>query len=215
VGVRAASVAAVASLLLIAGGLIAAAGQRERHQLGSNWVRPVTVAAEVRADERLCQPGMQLPARAGGVGLRARTSERTSPELALTIRAAGQPVVRGTLPAGWREGDIVVPIPELAGARRDARVCVEHAGPGRIAFWGGLGTGEDAEVDGRAQDGMVRLEYVEAERRSWFPVVGAMADRLAVARDALPGAAALPLFGLVALAVVAASLLLVVREGRR
>jgi hypothetical protein len=42
-----------------------------------------------------------------------------------------------------------------------------------------------------------------------------IADRLAGARDALPGPAALPLFALLALAVVGGSLLLVVREGRR
>ena len=103
---------------------------------------------------------------------------------------------------------------KVRNLRRDARVCVEHEGPGRVSVAGGPGIGDHADVNGLEQRTMVRLEYVEPEPRSWFPVVPEMVDRLAVARDALPGPAALPLFGLIALAVLGGSLLLVVREAR-
>jgi hypothetical protein len=212
---RAASVAAVTSLLLIAGGCIAVASQRERHQLGTNWVRPVQAVADLPADERLCQDGMRVPEGTSGVGLRIGTSGRPGPELTLTIRSEGQRDVRGVLPAGWREGDIVVPIPELGAERREARVCIEHDGAGRLAIAGGPGIGALAQFGRREIDGMVRLEYVEVEPASWFGVVPDVVDRLAVARDALPGPASLPLFALLALGVIGGSLVLVLREGRR
>jgi hypothetical protein len=212
---RAASVAAVASLLLIAGGVIAVALQTERHQLGSNWVRPVARVADAVPGARVCQPGMAVPAGTGAVGLRVFASDGPGPELRLAIRSAGQPEVRGVLPAGWRDGDIVVPVPELGTARRDARVCLEHDGDGRIAIAGGPGIGPPASVGGRDVNGMIRLEYTEAEARTWFPVVPEVVDRLAVARDALPGPASLPLFALLALGVLGGSVMLVLREGRR
>jgi hypothetical protein len=209
---RAASVAAVASLLLIALGVIAVAAQQERHQLGSNWVRPVAFDAVVDPEEELCQAGTDVPRGTGAVLLRLRTSERSGPAVALTIGD-----VRATLPAGWQDGDVVVPVPALGAAREDAAVCLAHDGPGRIAVAGGPGIGEPARVDGREvrADGMIRLEFAEAGRRSWFPVVGDIGDRLDGARDALPGPAALPLFVLLALGVLGGSLALVVREGRR
>lgn len=212
---RAASVAAVASLLLIAGVCIAVASQRERHQLGTNWVRPVAFVADLQAGERLCQPGMTVPTGTGAVGLRIGTYGRPSPDLELTIRAPGQAPVRAALPAGWRQGDVIVPVPPLGADRRNAQVCLEHDGGGRLAIAGGPGTGEAAMLDGRAVAGMIRLEYVEPEARTWFAVVSDLPDRIAVARDAIPGPAAVPLFALLALAVLGGSLLLVVREGRR
>jgi hypothetical protein len=212
---RAASLAAIASLLLIAGGCIAVMSGRERHQLGTNWVRPVAFQAKLDADERLCQPGMRLPAGTGGIGVRIGTFDRPGPELRLTIRTPGEPDVRGALAPGWRQGDVVIPVSALATEHRDTRVCLEHDGAAPLAIAGGPGTGEDARLDGEAIGGMIRLEYVEGKPATWFPDATDMLDRLAVARDALPGGAALPLFALLAVGVLGGALLLVVREGNR
>jgi hypothetical protein len=212
---RAASVAAVASLLLIAAGCIAAAAQKERHQLGTNWVRPVEFVVDQPPGQQLCQAGMRLPAGTGGIGLRIGTYHRVGPDLELTIRAAGADPVRGRLPSGWREGDIVVPVPVLGAERRDARVCLEHRGGGRLAIAGGPGVGVPARLGGDDVAGMIRLEYVEPVAKTWFPVVPKLFDRLAVARDALPAQASLALFALLAAVVLGGALLLVVREGSR
>jgi hypothetical protein len=212
---RAAPIAAVASLILIAVGCLAVMAQRERHALGSNWVRPVTFETELAPGERLCQPGAQLPAGTGGVGLRLRTFERPGPGLRLTIRAPGEAAVRGGLARGWRQGDVVVPIPELGAERRDARICLEQDGPGRLAIAGGSGVGDDARRDGKSIDGLIRLEYVEPEPETWFAVIPDIPDRIADARDALPAEASLPLFALLAVGVLGGALLLVVREGSR
>ncbi len=211
--VHAASVAAVASLLLIVAGCIAVASQQEQHQVGTNWVRPVAFVVDVPPRKRVCEDGMRLPAGTGGVGLRIGTYHRRGPELQLTITAAGAPPVRGRLAPGWREGDIVVPIPELGAERRNARVCLEHGGDGPLAIAGGPGIGAPARLSGDEAAGMIRLEYVEPDRDTWFAVVPAMLDRLAVARDALPGPASLPLFALLATGVLGGALLLVTREG--
>ena len=208
--------AAVASLLLIAAGLIVVTSQRERHQIGSNWVRPVVfVVEDLDAGERLCQGGMRIPAGTGGVGLRLGTYGRPGPAIDLTIRSPGAAAVRGRLAPGWHQGDIVVPVPELGAERRGAEVCVRHAGDGALAVAGGPGTGDEARRGDDEVPGMVRLEYVEPHAESWWPVIPAMADRLAVAHGALPGALTLPLFGLLALVVLGGALALVTREGRR
>ena len=212
---RAATVAAVASLLLIAVGCLAVMTKSERHLTGTNWVRPVTFETELAPGERLCQPDARLPAGSAGVGMRVRTFARARPELRVTVRSPGEPVVRGRLASGPRAGDVVVPIPELSTERRDARVCVEQDGPGRLAIAGGPGIGDDARLDGEPIDGMIRLEYVERAPKTWFAVVPDMFDRIAVARDALPGKASLPVFVLLAAGVLGGALLLVVREGSR
>jgi hypothetical protein len=212
---RAASVAAAASLLAIAIGCAAVLSQEQRHQLGSNYVRPVGTGIDLRSGVQLCQSGLRLPGGTGGVGLRADTFGRPGPELRLTIRGPGTPAVRGALAAGWRRGYVVVPIPELAAEQRDARVCVEHRGPDAIAIAAGLGIGDDATRDGKGAGDPIRLEYVEPERRTWFSVLPEIADRLGVARDALPAGASLALFALLAIGVLVGTLALVVREGSR
>jgi hypothetical protein len=212
---RAATVAAVVSLLLLALGVVVAASQRERHQLGSNFVRPVAFVADAKAGKRVCQAGMLVPAGTGGIGLRIGTFGRPGPAVRLSLSAPGASTVRGTLAAGWSQGDIVVPIPELGAERRDARICLEHDGPGVIAIAGGPGLGRGARVGRRAAIGMIRLEYVERNARPWWPVVPKMDDRLAAVRDALPGSASLPLYVLLALGVIGGSVALVLREGSR
>jgi hypothetical protein len=212
---RAATVTAIASLLVIAVGCLAVMAKSERHLTGSNWVRPVSFETELAPGERLCQPDARLPAGTAGVGLRVATFGRPRPELRVTVRSPGEPALRGRLASGPRAGDVVVPIPELGAERRDARVCVEQDGPGPLAIAGGPGVGDDARLDGASIDRMIRLEYVEREPETWFAVVPDMLDRIAVARDALPAKASLPIFALLVAGVLGGALLLVVREGSR
>ena len=133
----------------------------------------------------------------------------------MTVTSRGAAPVRGTLARGWSEGDVVVPIPELPATRRDARICFEHRGAGRLAYAGGRSIGEGVRVGDRRGAGLVRLEYLEPEARSWWPVIGRIGVRVAAVRDALPGKATLPLFALFMLGVIGGSMALVLREGRR
>jgi hypothetical protein len=212
---RAASAAAIVSLALIAAACLVLGLDRERHQLASNLVRPVAIVAAVEPGERLCQRGVTVPAGTGALGLRLGAFDGRGPALRVTIRASGRPDLRGTLPAGWGTGYVSVPVDTVGVERRAARVCLEHDGPGRVAVAGDGGAVPVATLGADRMAGAIRVEFAEPEPRSWFATIPDLADRLAVARDALPGSAALPLAALLALAVLGGSVALVVREGRR
>lgn len=213
---RAAVGAALTASLLLVVLVVAVGARQERHQVGSNLVRPITFIATVPGGKRVCQP-VTVPKGTGGVGLRVGTYGKPGPELRLVIdrAGAGASAVRGTLAAGWRQGDIVVPIKETRTARREARLCIRNAGEALLAFAGGPGTGGGAVVGRRNTGGQVRVEYVEPRPRSWWSAAPAMARRLGVVRDAVPGQAALWLSAMLALVVSGGALGLAVREGRR
>ena len=103
---------------------------------------------------------MRVPAGTGGVGLRVGTFGRPGPALdADDPRAPAPRRCAAGSPPGWRQGDVVVPVPELGAERRDAEVCVRHDGAGELALAGGPGTGEEARRGGRrgARDGAARV----------------------------------------------------------
>ena len=139
------------------------------------------------------------------VGLRIGTYGPARTGARADVRGAGRPQVArrpaGGLARGRRRR---CRSPVLAAGRREARVCLEHDGgaAGSPSRAGRAMAARHAAATGRSR-GMVRLEYIEAEAASWLGVVPRRSlDRLAVARDALPGPAALPLFALLALGVL-------------
>jgi hypothetical protein len=211
---RRVSAAAAAALLGFAALAVAVgvAGARStQHLTGTNLIRPFDWIVEVPVGRTACQADENVPDGTGAVRLRANTIGRPGPRVEVKVVGAG----RGEIPAGWRQGDVVVPIPEIHGDRLRTRVCVTNHGPSRLVLIGeSFGPARAARVGREPQPGRARFEYLQPEAKSWWALAPELARRVATVRDAVPGSAALYVWALLGLAVTVGSLLLVVREGR-
>jgi hypothetical protein len=211
---RSAPLAAAGALLVVLALLIVVGSQSRRHAIASNYVRPVTFIAEAAPGGQVCQPGERVPSGTGALELRGATQGRPGPRLELSVRTRDG-VVRAVREEGWPEGDVTIAFPALAAGRVGADVCVRNAGAQPVSFSGGQGPGSGALVDGEPAAGAIRLTYLEGESRSWFAAAPEIGRRLDVVRDSAPGAATLPLFAVLALAVAAGAVALVLREAGR
>ena len=105
-------------------------------------------------------------------------------------------------------------MPEQRAERRDARVCVTNAGPEPLTLYGEPFPANVAiALDGAPQPGRASIQYLRPGKDSWWGLSGALATRIAGARDAIPGAATPYLWALLALGVCAGALVLVRRPG--
>jgi hypothetical protein len=208
-------VAAALGLVALAASIGVIGARHDTHPLGTNGVRALLFAADVPPGRTVCQSGETVPEKAAGVWLRAGTYGAPTPRLSVSIDAPGAPPMRGRLAPGWREGDIVVPVPAASAERTDARLCVTNGGPGKLALAGeALGPVLNARVGKTAQAGRVRAEYRPATAESWWALVPDLIRRVDVVREAPPGIAALPLFGLLAVLIAGGAVALVLRVGR-
>ena len=215
VRLRISILAAVGALLAVTIALMAVLSQSTRHSHASNFVPPHAFVADVPAGDRVCQPGERIPAGTGAIRARIGTYGSQGPRLELSIsHPGGRRIAESVLAAGWRQGDVVIPVARL-GALDEAEVCLRNAGSRRIAVAGGRTLGSGALVDGQAAAGGITLAYLEPEARSWFSFAPDVAERVDRLRDAPPGALTLPLFAALAVAVIAGAVALVLREERR
>ena len=196
--------------------LLAVTGaRRSQHVLRSNLEPPAAFTTVVPGGGRLCQRGERVPDGTGAAKLRLATYGPPGPALRLTVRSLGGRPVSGGLKAGWRQGDIAVPIAEVAGDRERAEVCLTNQGRRKIGL---AGTVRDpkiaATIDGAPAPARVWIEYLEPGRRSDWAETGAVVRRASTVRDALPGPLTVPAWALLALATAGAAVAVVMRELR-
>jgi 4-amino-4-deoxy-L-arabinose transferase-like glycosyltransferase len=205
------------STLVVTFGLLAIAiavalvGLRsERHLQGANHVRAVAPIAPLAPGETACQRGEVVPAGTGGIRLRVAGDGAR-----FTVTTGG---ARGTARVAT-SGPVDVDLPETT-ARRVTTVCVTNAGPGPLTLEGGPPASsprgadgpaaalaaEPASLGGAPLGGRMRIDYLRPHAESWWAFVPVLAERIAGARDALPGDASAYLFVLLAVAAVAAGL---------
>jgi 4-amino-4-deoxy-L-arabinose transferase-like glycosyltransferase len=200
-----------APALVVALGLVAIAvavalvGLRsERHLQGTNHVRAIAAIAPLAPGQTVCQRGEVVPAGTGGIRLRA-----TGDGSPLTVSVGG---ARGTA-RGWSSGSVDVDLPETT-TRRVTTVCIENRGAGALTIAGGppapspagADAAEPASIDGARLGGRARIDYLRPHAESWWALAPTLAERIAGARDAVPGEASGYLAVLLAVAAVAAGL---------
>src|SRR3954468_9174902 len=134
---------------------------------GFNGIEPGVFSVTTNGQTRLCQRSETLFAGTRDVRLTIGTYHAPGPRIDMAWTKDGRTVARGTLPAGWREGVIRVPL--SAAPRTDvpgATVCFSTRG--RLA-WAGrtLPERDGATVNGRPGTGQLSLVSERGSRSLW------------------------------------------------
>jgi hypothetical protein len=205
----------LASLALLLGVVAVVGLASKHHQLGSNYVAPVSFLTVLQADDTACQDGETVPKGTGALRVYAGTYAKPGPPLTVTVSARGLGRHTGAVASGWTEPSVVVPLSgaELGGT--GARVCVRNHGHAPIAL---TGNAADPSVGLRAHgqtlSARMRLEYTPAKAQSWWSMLPTLADRAGAMRGAFPSGATLWLW-IALLALVVAGAVAAVLTRRR
>lgn len=133
---RAKAVLATGVALLAGLVVVLLLGQAPR-RAGSNYVPEYGPVTELRGAAQHCQEGELVPGDSGALDLLVGTHGRPTPEISVDVTAPGRGLVsRGRLPAGKREGRVVIPIERIDKSLPGASVCI-RTGPGaRTVLYG-------------------------------------------------------------------------------
>jgi hypothetical protein len=115
--------------------LVLLLGQGER-RAGSNYVPEYGPITELRGAAQRCEPGELVPGDSGALNLLVGTHGRPTPEIRVTVSAAGRVVSTGRLAAGRHEGRVVVPIEPIRKTLPGAEVCIHTGAGGRTVLYG-------------------------------------------------------------------------------
>lgn len=102
--------------------------------------------------------------------------------LRVELRKGSEVLARGRVPPGIRTGPVEARLDRTID--RDHRlvtICIANAGPRPVSF-GGADTLPRAQVDGRIQDGRMRIEYLRDGEESWTELAPALADRFVLSK---------------------------------
>lgn len=147
---------------------------RER-MAGSNQIPSSQFVAFIGRSRHICQGQEIVPADAASLHATIGAYGQPTPPLHVRILdARGRLVTRGTLPAGWREGVVSVPIGRLDRTVDAATVCLRAVGGGRLALGG--------------YAGRFRIEYVRPGRASWLDLFGTIMHRFGIGKAPWEGA---------------------------
>jgi hypothetical protein len=193
-----------AALVAVAVGLAIVLLDTAPRQAGTNSVPESGEALTIEGSGSHCQGDQVIPADAASLRLLLGTFERPTPELDVSVRARGETISSGRLPAGGREGRVVIPIEPVAALHDHAEVCIEVRAPGegrRIVLYG--------------VPGQVRFEWLRAGEESWLELLPTVAHRFGLGKPFLSGAWVLGLAAALLAAAWAVALRTTVRELRR
>jgi hypothetical protein len=123
-------------LVLLAGVvLVLLLGQAQRRS-GSNYVPEYGPVTELRGADERCEEQELVPGDTGALNLLVGTHGRPTPDITVTVNDGRGLVSRGRLPAGHREGRVVVPIERVDETVAGARVCIRTGPGGRTVLYG-------------------------------------------------------------------------------
>jgi hypothetical protein len=158
--------AAVAAVVLVAvAGVLSVSGAR---LAGTDNVRLLGYPVTLQGGQEVCQSGERIPPETTALALAAAPIAATGPALEVTIAGHRTPV-----PAGYRDGELRVPVP--ADAAGTATVCVRNAGTGGVGLGGqdatmALPAGLGLTVDGTPQPIAVQMRWLAGEASRWSAI---------------------------------------------
>lgn len=178
------AIALGASLLVLAGGLVAAVSESKPRLAGTNNVFDRVSDVTLRGGQELCQVRELVPGDTGAI--RMHVAGPGSDVLAVRLRDGEQVIARGALAPGWDDGDVDVAVsPTVARTRADVSVCVANRGRGSVRFYGyGADETERSRVvlAGRPLRERIRLSYVRPGQESGWALAGTVAHRMGLGR---------------------------------
>jgi hypothetical protein len=134
--------------------------------------------------ERLCQGNEIVPAGTAALRMTIGSYGKPGPPLAVDVRAANRTVAVASIPAGWHQGVVLLPVPRIRHTYGDATVCIQDRGsPIAVA-----GTtlpnqyGFADSLDGSPLTSEVRIDYMLSGRPSWFSMVDKLAYRMTLGK---------------------------------
>lgn len=194
------ALAAGFAVVLVALGFVLA--DTERRQAGSNYVPEFAEAVKLEGRGRHCEREQIVPKDAAALRLLVGTYERPTPALDVSVRAGGATLSSGGLPAGRREGHLLIPLERVERTTSGAVVCIRVSGErGRkTVLYGTLGS--------------VRLEWLREEPESWVELMPTLVHRFSLAKANPVGEWLLPLTALLLLAAWVAAIRTLTRELR-
>jgi 4-amino-4-deoxy-L-arabinose transferase-like glycosyltransferase len=187
---------------------------------GSNSVEAYTYVAPAAAGQRLCVPGLEIPAGTARIRLQLLSRTALRPRLELELLEGGRTIRSELAPvrvsAGSRSSFAEFPIPTQPSqpASRPATACLTAA---ELVNWGGTPLPapppEPPTLAGAPLSGRISIWYQppQGSQRSYLGQLGSILDRAALFRPSPVGAwtywlilfAALPLLALAAVRLLA------------
>ena len=138
--------------------------------------------------EQACQEGELLPADTSSVLMTIGTYGAPGPPLTFTATAAaGGTLTHGTLPGGWHQGRVTIPVGHVSSTSSAVRVCLRDddpaSKPGGIALAGDApDPGYTMQVGNRTIDARLRYEYLRPGRESWWQLLPTVVYRFGLAK---------------------------------
>ena len=163
----------------ILGGLVYVLSQSGYDQTGSNATQRAAFVAVVPAGGTVCEGPELVPAKTGRIDMLIGTYGHPGKPLTLTLRnPGGQVVATGGLRAGWKEGDIAIPLRHALAADAAPLLCWRSAG--RVAIGGVQLAAKDSlmRVDGKRVGGRLSLTFQEGGKTSGWDRIGTIASRV-------------------------------------
>ncbi len=186
----------------IAGGLLAlvvavlAVAAEQQVQLAStDRVSTEEFVTELVPGGRLCQANEIVPAGAAALRMTIGTYGKPGPPLriaitAATVGSASKSISSASIPEGWRQGVVVLPVSRVSQTYGDATVCISDAGRWPVAVAGATPPAEYGlldYVDGKRVLSEVRIDYLLPGKPSWFSMLSRIAYRMTLGKGTYVG----------------------------
>ena len=166
---------------------------------GGNYVPEWGPTVQLAGGRPHCERAQLIPGDTGALNLAIGTYGQPTPSVEVTVRGPdGSLVTRGALPAGQREGRVLVPVKRVPDTIENATVCIRVAAGGRTVLYG--------------RGHHVRLAWVRPGTESRLGMLPTIAHRFGLTKLNPFGSWLLLVLALVLAATWAIALRLVVRE---
>lgn len=173
------------ALLLLAFALVLTPGAQRRS--GSDLTPNGAFVAALGAGQQACQEGELLPADTSAVRVTVATNGLASPPLAIAFTGPrGNVLTSGSLPAGWDQGVVQIPLRHVSSPSEGAHVCLRNGGPHVVLLGGDLpDPGYHMTVAGRSVEGRLRYDYMRPGHESWLALLPTLAYRSTLGKSDL------------------------------
>jgi len=151
--------------------------------IGANSTLANGSLAQTYSAAGACQPGEDLPA--GTSAIRLTLESDIGPRVGVRALSGTHVLTSGAVGSGWTGGSVTVPVRPVARTSSHVRICFE-VGPTKelVAFIGAPTSPAVAATDseGKALPGRIKIEYLRADRSSWWSVAPTVARRMGLGR---------------------------------
>lgn len=211
---RGALAGAATGSLLVALALALVLLESERRLVDTNSVAPAEEVSALAPGSEVCQGGEVIPRDGRRLTVQVSTGRPKLRALVLTQEGAR---VRGAVVGHGPSGEVTIGLPSVSNRDHlEGRICLRNTGP-LTAVMRGQPTAPQlaATIGGRPQAGRLKIEWREAQARTWLARVPDIARRFGVGKGTVVGAWTFWATLALLLGVCAAAVVLAVRPPGR